>query len=337
MAEPLPDDLDVMRQNAEWADKFRGGTTNLALRARHSQDTRDYDRALIDERERIEMEEIRNDRVKQNFFFKSQDLAVKKTLAEQQLEHRAKMHDATLQLRQQQFETSKAHEDATLATTALKAKTEKLASDDTKGFSQHMNELLDRTKPGTDDYKIGILKGIEAFPHSEKAIVKQFAATAIEGDEDLAAALDTIPPGFTASQIRRGVNGKWGFVAKPVGDAAQGAGLDMERKRAVDAWSRDRDHWQQERENHLKSAAKIGDKKDKALVKAEALRRASEAQGQLDRLNTADPREAKAAPAATPAPAQDDKVLVISPDGKRGRVPRSQLSAAIGAGYKSAE
>lgn len=329
MAEPLPDDLDVMRQNAEWADKFRGGTTNLALRSRHRQDETDYGKALIEERERIEMDEIRNDRVKQNFYFKSQDLAVKKTLAEQQLEHRAKMHDATLQLRQQQFETSKAHEDATLATTALKAKTEKLASDDTKGFSQHMNELLDRTKPGTDDYKIGILRGIEAFPHSEKAIVSQFAATAIEGDEDLAGALDRIPPGYTASEIRRGVNGKWGFLAKQTNEAAPSAGLDMERKRAVDAWSRDRDHWQQERDSHLKLAAKL----DKGTEKTEAQRRASEAQGQLDRLNTADPREAKSAPAA----AQDDKVLVISPDGKRGRIPKSQLSAAIGAGYKSAE
>lgn len=171
MAEPLPDDLDVMRQNAEWADKFRGGTTNLALRARHSQDTRDYDRALIAERERIEMEEIRNDRVKQNFFFKSQDLAVKKTLAEQQLEHRAKMHDATLQLRQQQFDTSRASERKTVAATRLQEDLARKEAEDSEGFSTSVLEAASKFRPGTPDFEKAVLSAHLKHPAADKQIV----------------------------------------------------------------------------------------------------------------------------------------------------------------------
>lgn len=291
---PIPDELadpEVIRNRGQWAEKFPG--TNMAQRARHNKDTLAYTQQLQDERALREMERVKTDRVAQAAYFREKEFQVRQKTAEDQMQHRAAMLDSTLALREQQTKTAQARERATLAATALKTKTDKLAADDTTGFTQHMNELLDRTTPGTDDYKLGILRGIDVFPHAEKKLVKTFAATALEGDEDLAATLKQVPPGYKASQIRRGVNGKWGFVARETA-AATTDGMDMESKRAVDVWSKDRAHWQKERELHLKAA---GSSKDDA-AKTEAQRRANEAQTQLDRLNTQDPREAKTATAA---------------------------------------
>lgn len=170
MAEPLPDDLDVMRQNAEWADKFKGGTTNLALRARHRQDENDYARNLLAERERIEMEEIRNDRVKQNFYFKTQDFAVKKTLAEQTLGHRNEMHDATLELRQAQTQAAFSLDRSRVSAAKAKEELTQKIADDTALFSERLREVIKVHRPGTPEYARAVAEARLQAPAADKAV-----------------------------------------------------------------------------------------------------------------------------------------------------------------------
>lgn len=301
---------EQLQHDAEWAQKFRGGTTNLGLRARHNEDRLAYVKALQDEQIAQERDLLQKSKTAQDLFFRSRKHEMDRKGFEagmqeraMRMQHAEELHPHVIESKLAQTSAALARERATLSATALQAKKDRLEGEHTIGFSTHMSELLDRTQPGTDDYKIGILKGVEAFPHADNNIVTRYASPAIEGDEDLAAAMQAIPPGYTASQIRRGVNGKWGFVAKAPGEKSE-AEMRTERKAAVDTWSKDRDHWQQERIFHM-NVARDADGPERA----EAERRATEAQTQLDRLNAQDPRSA-AAP--KPPPVVDANKIALA-------------------------
>ncbi len=285
----IPDELadpSVIRSRGRWAERFPG--TSPAQRARHAQDSLDDTAQLQDERDMAVMERVKTDRNAQNAYFREKDFELRQRNMEDQLRHRETLMQSTLSLREEQAKAARARQEATIAATALKTKTDRLAAEDTTGFSQHMNEILDRTQPGTDDFKIGILRGIESFPHADRNIVSVFSSKAVEGDEDLSATLANIPPGFKASQLRRGVDGKWGFVAKPEGEtAAQMSGVDL---------SRERTFWQKERDTYAKIAASGTEEEKKA-----AQLRVNHAQMRLDAVMTPAGAAAPTASAATPA------------------------------------
>lgn len=169
MAEPIPDELDALEQHAAWAQRFKGGTTNPALRERHGRDVEDYGKALIAERERIEMEEIRNDRTKQNFYFQTEELKLKRTEAEQQFQHRAELHPLVIETKIAQANASRAKERKDAAATLLQEQEALVEREDSTGFSTTV--LGSKARPGTPEYERAVLEAHLKHPAADKNIV----------------------------------------------------------------------------------------------------------------------------------------------------------------------
>lgn len=170
-AVPIPDELadpEVIRNRGQWAEKFPG--TNMAQRARHNKDTLAYTQQLQDERALREMERVKTDRVAQAAYFREKEFRVKQQTAAQLMDHRAEMHDATLELREVQTRTTIARERA--LATAAKAKEEltQRAADDTTLFSKRVTEAIKKHRPGTPEYTRAVAEARLAAPATDKVV-----------------------------------------------------------------------------------------------------------------------------------------------------------------------
>lgn len=232
--EQLAGPTDGERHRAEWAGFFGGSDVNLAQRYRHNADINAYAESLERERAAQQQQQIATNKTAQDLWIRSRQLEIQRASAnaalaerQQRMEHAEAILPATLQAKDAQTRASLAKERAITVAEQLKAKAESRAAEDTANFSQHMSELMDRTNPGSDDYKLGILRGITAFPHADKALVKQYGAPALE-DQDLQEVLKTVPAGFDVAGIRRDANGRWTVAAKSE-SAGELASLEKER------------------------------------------------------------------------------------------------------------
>jgi hypothetical protein len=71
-------------------------------------------------------------------------------------------------LKAAQIQVQQAHAMATTHADLLKAKHDQLSASDTASLSQHMSEIMDRSKPGEEDYNQGVIRGILSFPNADK-------------------------------------------------------------------------------------------------------------------------------------------------------------------------
>jgi hypothetical protein len=148
----MADPIDIMRHNAEWADTFEGGTTNLALRRRHKQDEVDYAHELTNRREMMAAQEVQSDRVKQNFYFKEKQAKLNEELARERLNRDREMHEATLGLRVQQERTAAAAERAKLSTINSQEEIKRQSAEDTHKFSESVAAAAKLHRAGTPEY-----------------------------------------------------------------------------------------------------------------------------------------------------------------------------------------
>jgi hypothetical protein len=160
--------LQQLQHSSQWAGTFGGSDTNIAERARHNQDINTYAGALLEKRAEAQQNLIQTDQTAQNLYFKTLQLNLQQQQAQQKMQNAAALLPATLQLKQAQIQADQARAMATTHADLLKAKHDQISADDTLGLSQHMNEILDRTKPGTEDYQAGVTRGLMSFPNADK-------------------------------------------------------------------------------------------------------------------------------------------------------------------------
>lgn len=170
MADRSPTEGDILRGNAEWAERFEGGTTNLALRARHNQDRLEYADHLASQREMQTAQDIQTDRVKQQFFFRSQELNLKERLAKDKMQRDQEAHTQRLSLMEQQEATSAAAEQARLTTMRAQEEVRRQTAEDTRAFSEGVAEAARKHRAGTPEYAQSVASLRANHPSVDKAL-----------------------------------------------------------------------------------------------------------------------------------------------------------------------
>lgn len=320
---PIPDELadpEVIRNRGQWAEKFPG--TNMAQRARHNKDTLAYTQQLQDERALREMERVKTDRVAQAAYFREKEFQVRQKTSGQLMEHRAEMHDKTLELREAQTRATISRERA--LATAAKAKEEltQRVADDTALFSERVTEVIKTYRPGTPDYARAVAEARLQAPAADKAVF----------DDIWKSTNSDLPP----EQVIENFKKIQSLASTATVSATATGGTTITQRPGAETapLERERDFLLGLREKAKARLAKEDDPTKHALHKAdldEYEQKLSETTAKLEAT-----RQPKAASTTAGTPA-DDRVAVISPDGKRGRIPRGQLEAALAAGYKNAQ
>lgn len=211
-----PDLLTQLAHSSQWAGTFGGSDTNIAERARHNSDIGDYADALNQVRQGAQQQMLQTNQTAQNLYFKSLQLNLQQQEAQQKIQNANALLPKTLELRQAQIDADHARALATTNADLLKARHDQISAADTLGLSQHMGEILDRSKPGEDDYAAGVARGLTEFPNADKALqanlLKQ-AGIELSPDEfvkqGLAAKQQALDDGFVDPKISA-------FHGKPV-------------------------------------------------------------------------------------------------------------------------
>lgn len=190
MAEPIPmrgesDDWQLaipdrgqLQHDAEWAQKFRGGTTNLGLRARHNQDRLAYVKELQDEQVAQERRLLQRSKVAQDLWIRSQQLEISKANAEAAMQERAvrvqhaiEMQPVKRQLTEAQLQLARTRDMVAANAEMRQMEREKRALEDTDGLDAHVHSL--RTQgflPGSPEYFAGVEEGLRKHPWAPGAM-----------------------------------------------------------------------------------------------------------------------------------------------------------------------
>jgi hypothetical protein len=125
---PYPDMLDaparsdaavaVDRHNAAWAKTFEGGTTNLATRARHTQDIKTYASDLEARRMEAQAKNLAVNKDAQDFYLRSKKLQLDEEKAHFEMADKKTKMDAAAQMAPLMFEAKKAQTQAQIANAA---------------------------------------------------------------------------------------------------------------------------------------------------------------------------------------------------------------------------
>lgn len=219
----MPDPaFQVLEKNAAWAETFDAPTVNIAQRRRFAQDKQAHTEALVDRNAELLQQNLARDKGVQDLHFRQLNLEREERESRAAMEERQQrmkfsqeLHPIELEAKRMQVAADLARERATAQATALAAKSDLLKQEHTAGFSTYVAELMDKARPGTDDWKLGFVRGVAQFPHADAALMKTYGAEALE-DEDLNSVLQTLPAGYNVESIRRDPNsGKWGVAARP--------------------------------------------------------------------------------------------------------------------------
>lgn len=198
----IPNDvLNQLQHASQWAGTFGGSDTNLVQRYRHNQDITDYAGALEQKRAEAQQSMIQTNKVAQDLYLGSLRLDQQQRESNLRMQHANEMAPLNMAAKTAQIQAEQARAVASAHADILKAKHEKLEADDTLGLSQHMNEIMDRAKPGTEDYNAGVTRGVLEFPYANKAVQsallknagiqmtpEEFIAAGMKAKQDAAAA-----------------------------------------------------------------------------------------------------------------------------------------------------
>ncbi len=113
--------LAVDRSNANWAKTFERGTTNLAQRARHSQDIRTYTADLETRRTEEAAKRLATNKDAQNFYIRSKTLQLNEEKAHFDMADKMKKAKAAEDMAPLMFKAKEAQTNATIANAARTA------------------------------------------------------------------------------------------------------------------------------------------------------------------------------------------------------------------------
>lgn len=316
--------VNATRRAVEFDSQFKP-SLNLMQRRRLRQNEIQDTRNQLELREQEQRRLAQTSAVAQGFYFKTKELEMEKAkfahnIAEDQKDMEFKERKLVSDL-----ETNAAQRDAARTLEAQRTQRTKFEYELNKeraATEGRVMEALNEKRragitPGTREWQDAVAEQMILNPGMPKELRATLKGSAELDEDQLAAKIAEIQTRLPSARVSASSTGATRIDAP-------GQKAPAQDKEAITAWSNDRNHWQEERKAHL---AMI-DPSNTPEENAEARRRVKEAQTQLDRLNANDPREKRAPQAA------DEKVSVVSPDGKTGKVPRSQLDAAIKAGYK---
>lgn len=311
---PMPDDMGPssagLRRNAEWSHQFAASDTSLAQRARGNADKAAYAASLQDRRRQVEMEELKTNKVAQDLYFRNQKMELDKMTAQaalgersQRFKFQAELHPEILKSRQAQTAASLALEKARNDSALLKSNLETKRANETANFAKSVNGIS--AKLGTPEFEEELFRARIANPGMESSVfddVLKASTGRTFTPEEVAARITAMRAAVPQASVTANETGRV---------SATMAAPKLDRP--------------------------VVDDSAKRLTHLESLRMKPNVDADVKSYLDAEITKLKggaspAAPAAA-APA-DEKVSVISPDGKSGRIPKAQLDAAVKAGYK---
>lgn len=315
----------VIEADASWYDRFKnppGPTTNFVLQARRNQNKLAHVQLLQDERALREMERVKTDRVAQSAHFRQQDFEAAQEKSAQLMEHRAERHDHALKLDKVQLRVAIAKERALAAATEAKEELNERIANDTALFSERATEAMKTHRPGTPEYARAVAEARLQAPAADKAVF----------DDIWKSTNSDLPP----EQVIENFKKVQSLASTATVSATATGGTTITQRPGAETapLERERDFLLGLREKSKARLAKEDDPTKHALHKADLEEYEQKLSETTARLEAARQPKAASTPAGTPA---DDRVAVISPDGKRGRIPRGQLEAALAAGYKNVQ
>ena len=171
----------VDKSNAQWAKTFEGGTTNLATRARHTQDIQQYASDLEAQRMDAQAKNLATNKEAQNFYIRSKTLQLNEEKAHFDMADKRAKADAAIKMAPLMFQAKEAQTNAQIANaarvaqqTAAQSKID--AAADT--FHAKVSEAQATYAPDSPEYERAIVAaGNEhGIARHDKAINDQFMA-----------------------------------------------------------------------------------------------------------------------------------------------------------------
>lgn len=173
--------LDQLAHRAEWAETFRPTGNSFASRFRkpiYESDIREYGEALQTQKAAAIEAQARTNQIAQSFFFRDKELDLKRQEQEQDMRFQHELHPLELEAKQESAAAARALAAARVQAARIAAKNDRIKGEHIQGFSGHMNEILDRSPdPDSEDYKLGIVRGIAAFPQGKELAAEYWKAT----------------------------------------------------------------------------------------------------------------------------------------------------------------
>lgn len=143
---PSPQAVAVDRGNAQWAKTFEGGTTNLATRARHAADIRQYAGDLEAQRVQQQADLLARNKDAQNFYLKERALTLQEKKANFDMEDKRQKADAAVALAPTMLAAKKAQTEALIARTKSLAD-EQAANAAIETQAANVRSIVARAKP----------------------------------------------------------------------------------------------------------------------------------------------------------------------------------------------
>lgn len=161
-----PEAMGQLEHAAEWAQTFGGSDTNLALRARHNADINAYAQGLQSQREAAQANLIQTNRTAQNLYLGSQRLDMQEQVAQANMAHADAMAPLNQAAKIAQTNAANAREAATTQSSLLQAQHDQIASNDTLGFAQSLQNI----HPNAPEFKNATVQGILKYPNASKEL-----------------------------------------------------------------------------------------------------------------------------------------------------------------------
>lgn len=203
------------QHSADWAKKFPNNN-NLMTRKRHQADVAENLATQQAAQEAYQNDEIRTNKLAQDFFFRSKKLDMDRELGkatlnlrEQTFNHKVQMQPMELEARRAATNAALAREKSTLAATALKAQLEKEKDEHTAGFVEHMKSSA--ATRGTKAFEDAAVEGRLKFSGMDHVLFQDVVkshGSGIDPDEALKlrqTALTAAPGATVTTRLEGGV------------------------------------------------------------------------------------------------------------------------------------
>lgn len=186
-ATPSSDAMAVSRGNAMWAKRFEGGTTNLAQRARHAADIRQYTADVETARATAQANRLATDKDAQNFFLRSRALDIQEGKAAFDMWDKTRKAAAAAEMLPSVLQARKAATDARIASTERMTKEA---------------ELKDRITADADSFHAKVAQAAMLYPEGpdyDRAILSAASEHHLAArDPDAKRLIDTAQKAYTA-------------------------------------------------------------------------------------------------------------------------------------------